>query len=760
MGKNYHAVLIGFNKYKDQESFPTLNYAKKDAEDLYDVLTHRDYGEFDKENVTLINDDNPKRTEEIEEILYKQVVKGRSPDDTVLVYYSGHGFIASERSKVYLATPDITMLDILNNPKAGLGMFELYNDIFLESKARDVIFILDNCFSGSFNQYPSREDDENIPLFFNDVRNLFLDNRMAAKDGKVAFVSCSEKGYSRESHEFQNGLFTYFLLNGLKGSCNPGSSGEVALRTLADYVDSMMPSGQKPKFFGKPNRVVLTKPGVTTDSHDWMVTQRFSGFHKIPESSLKNELHCLENPIGKQIEYVYRLVDNLRQLNQDDRIPLATRILSAIRTSLDAEFVFVRSVDLNRGEITKAHSDFYLLDQQLDDYEENIVRFIYPLLYRKKAELLSVRYGYHEQMDKLKGLNQKPQVIVVPLKLEEPKEFIVVCGVDDKVLEYGEIIGHALITLYNSTSELTSFHVSKIESSLLDEMKRSFSNLPHETYHRRFSQFIENLHQLTFYFEPVVHIGKNVVEIDSWEALARDPLTLRAPTDLFAAAELWGPQFITELDLYCLTNALTSYISIWNQERPGQKFDQLSINVYPETLFRTAYKKELFRLIKQEGLMFGDKLILEISEKRPLPKPDDEIPATLNLIGWFEAKLRELSKEFNISFSIDDFGVEYSSVSRMAHLELAHVKIDRDILLHPFPGKTISYVHGLVGESHSHNTKVVIEGFDENIQNITLSELFGLGIEFIQGHLIKRAAPNVSNLTKEKHELIMKLING
>jgi EAL domain-containing protein (putative c-di-GMP-specific phosphodiesterase class I) len=322
------------------------------------------------------------------------------------------------------------------------------------------------------------------------------------------------------------------------------------------------------------------------------------------------------------------------------------------------------------------------------------------------------------------------------------------------------MIGHCLLAVYQVTNEFTSFQANRIESSIIDHLKRKFSNLPYEVYARRYSAFKENLHQLVFYFEPVVHIGKKALEIESWEALARDPQLNRAPHELFLAAELWGPQFTTELDLFCLRNALTTYTSIWRKERGGQKYDPISVNVYPETLFRSSYKKELHELLKVEGLLFGDKLILEISEKRPLPRPDDEIPSYFDNLVLFEQKLKELSKEFNISFAIDDFGVEHSSISRTAHLELAHVKVDRDILLHPFPGKTFKYVRELVGESHSHSIKVIVEGFDENIHNISLSELYNIGIEYIQGHLIKRASPNVSDLNPEKVDLLLKLING
>jgi len=349
---------------------------------------------------------------------------------------------------------------------------------------------------------------------------------------------------------------------------------------------------------------------------------------------------------------------------------------------------------------------------------------------------------------------------VIPLQLDDPKEFVVFCGVSETSLSFGEMLGHMVHSIFRATNEFTTFQALKVESALYDDLKRSFSNVPYELYLERFSMFKECLHQIFFTFEPVVHIGKNEIEIDSWEALAREKDQTRAPIDLFQSAELWGPQFITELDVYCLRKAVNSYVEIWQKERPNQKKDPLSVNVYPETLFRKAYRAELRRIIKEEGLLFGDKLVLEISEKRSLSDPYYQIMSSIDQAKYFEKKLKELAREFNISFAIDDFGVEHSSVSRMAHLELAHVKIDRDILLHPYPAKTLNYVRDLVGESHSHTVKVVIEGFDEDIQNISLAELANVGIDYIQGHLIRRAAPTLSPLSQEKIDLLYKLIRG
>ena len=110
---NFHAVLMGFDKFQDRARLPELAFAEKDAKDLYSLLIDPQYGEYPLKNITLVTgnelllqlgegQEQPERilslsngqmpvsemrTEDIETILYTQIVKDRTKEDIVLVYY-------------------------------------------------------------------------------------------------------------------------------------------------------------------------------------------------------------------------------------------------------------------------------------------------------------------------------------------------------------------------------------------------------------------------------------------------------------------------------------------------------------------------------------------------------------------------------------------------------------------------------------------------------------------------------------------------
>ncbi len=226
---------------------------------------------------------------------------------------------------------------------------------------------------------------------------------------------------------------------------------------------------------------------------------------------------------------------------------------------------------------------------------------LYFLLIRKKKELLPSRYGFYKPFEGRKEAGR--YLVAVPLRLEYPREFLVICGVDSARLKYGELLGRALISLYTATNELTLLRLSEVEAALWDDLKRDFGHVPHSIYERRFEHFKEELKRITFAYQPIVNLRRRKPKIHSWEALARDPYTQKAPFGFFKAAELWGPQFITELDLYCLRTGVADYVRLWEEEHPNQRFYPLSVNVYPDTLFRSDYKKELIRIVVEEEII-------------------------------------------------------------------------------------------------------------------------------------------------------------
>ncbi|ARV63027.1 diguanylate phosphodiesterase [Nostocales cyanobacterium HT-58-2] len=349
--------------------------------------------------------------------------------------------------------------------------------------------------------------------------------------------------------------------------------------------------------------------------------------------------------------------------------------------------------------------------------------------------------------------------VLIPLESIN-SEFLVVCGLPSDSYLLNDAYGRTVSSFYRASQEL-SLQAARVEAVILDDLKRSYGFVPFSLYEKRFSLFCARLTKMLIYFEPILDL--DTLSIGGWEALARDPDNLTAPIDLFSAAELWGRKFTIELDQHLLKLAVETYRQAAIKAKQGRAYEilPLSVNVYPESLMRTAYFKTIREIVKEgkNNQIPAKKLILEISEKSDLPTYQDGVRLQSPLIT-FKARLSQYVQELNIRFGIDDFGVGYASVSRLAGLNPPYVKIDREILYHQPVDVIIHFVQQIVAKTNPLNpANVIVEGLDET-SPVTLHYLKNLGISYVQGYIVGKAEPEVYRLSPEKREFLRRQLFG
>lgn len=327
---------------------------------------------------------------------------------------------------------------------------------------------------------------------------------------------------------------------------------------------------------------------------------------------------------------------------------------------------------------------------------------------------------------------------------KEESVFIAMCDIERSSLWVREPAGKIISTLYKlDLDDLKS--PSALKSNMLDALKEAFNFVPLSMYNTRFDLFCESLKTMVVYFQPIVQLlDRDSICLSGWEALARDPLTKRAPIELFKAAELWGVKFMTELDLHFLRTSVHIYCEQRkqiNMKRPNDALP-LSVNVYPDSLMRNVYLEAVRDLIKRKKIL-PEKLVLEISEKSALPQPvywNSKKPT------WdsFRRRLGDyVRKGAKVRFAIDDFGVGHASISRLIGLNLEYVKIDREILGYEpeVRDQIISFVNEALISGGSHVPHIVLEGVD-NDYPLDLENILEIGA-FIQGYAVDPAMDQI-----------------
>lgn len=301
---------------------------------------------------------------------------------------------------------------------------------------------------------------------------------------------------------------------------------------------------------------------------------------------------------------------------------------------------------------------------------------------------------------------------------------------------------------------------TQLAAHLYDALKKRYRYVSQYVYESRFQLFKAEISQINMQYEPIIHFDSVVKEhhICAWEALARIGSAESAPANIFHAAELWGVRFKTELDLYVLERSIRNHKQNCIQEqvaRPNE-MPMLAINIYPSSLFQSAYREALQHLIAEETLLPGRKIILEISEKEIIANSNNHLGQN-EMYDTFFYHMKTLSESLQISFAIDDFGTGNSSIVRLNQLKPEYIKIDRD-LLHCDKAFAKALIANIVNVKHSFHGqafKVIVEGMDEDAK-LSLDELVNeLNIMYVQGHLLSKASKTIhKRFNKQDHQRI------
>ena len=468
---------------------------------------------------------------------------------------------------------------------------------------------------------------------------------------------------------------------------------------------------------------------------------------------LYSQASYLHNFLELYEDFINTLITQLTDfINNNSTNDVATRILEIIQYSSSADLVFVLGDRGQNNWVVKSQSNL-AEDIKQDTSLETFKSIIYPII-SAKSVFNPGHHGSYKIYETKNGIVKA--LVIIPLQSPQKTEVMVVCGLKQDSYLLGDAFGRILSSFYQACHKIP-LQPALVEAIILDDLKRDFGFVSASIHQKRFKLFRERLQRMIVFFEPLLHLDPEDLFISGWEALARNPDSLTAPSDLFEAAELWRHDFIVELDRYFLIVATKTYLEARQKAKQNRSHDivPLSVNVYPESLMQTAYF-ETVRQILKDKVISPRNLILEISEKAEVPHYKDGIRIKYPL-KTFKTRLLEYVRQFQIRFAIDDFGVGYSSVSRLAGLNPSHVKIDREILHHLPSDIIIRFVHELVGANNLNPSNVIVEGVDETTP-ISLQRLKEIGVSYIQGHIVGKPEPEIYRLSLEKIDFLKKLL--
>ncbi|MEP0924371.1 SUMF1/EgtB/PvdO family nonheme iron enzyme [Leptolyngbya sp. ST-U4] len=222
------AVIVGISRYKHNRL--NLKYADRDAEELYNVLTTPTGGGFKREHICKLTNEEA-TTQNITRAL-RSFLKKPAREDLVVIYFACHGAPDFDRpGNVYLLSHDSDPDDIAGT---ALPMREIDLSLKENLHAEKVIVLVDACHSAAIGGGIGRRSaiDDSTLL------NRYLQQMSQAKGGLALLTSAEANEVSLEDSRWGggHGVFTHYLLEGMRGAADIDQNGIVTIGELFEYV--------------------------------------------------------------------------------------------------------------------------------------------------------------------------------------------------------------------------------------------------------------------------------------------------------------------------------------------------------------------------------------------------------------------------------------------------------------------------------------------------------------------------------------------
>lgn len=233
-----YAVVVGISDYKAL-TYRTgdLRFADRDARQVAAFLRSKSGGHVPTTHLRVLTNAQATR----KAILRAMAIFGNAkPTDRVILYFSGHG-----------AANGFIPYDVLPGQPTSILTHELAKQAFRKSKAQTKLCIADACLSGGMTRPAAPRPSAQA-----------MAGKLTAGTTIALLLAGKATQLAVEDRRVSGGLFTFFVLKGLRGEADTNRNRVVTIRELHSYVSPRVrrvtQGHQSPVFYGSfPDSLVL-----------------------------------------------------------------------------------------------------------------------------------------------------------------------------------------------------------------------------------------------------------------------------------------------------------------------------------------------------------------------------------------------------------------------------------------------------------------------------------------------------------------------
>lgn len=254
--QNAYALVIGIGKYQSDAVTP-LRFTHADARAFADLLTDEERCGVPEENVKLLVD------EEATLFAIKDAISGwlasqASEDSTAVIFFAGHGDVEPDRTQSSADALANYILPYDVNPSnlfASALSKEEFQRLVKTVRSKRSVILMDACHSGGVATAGSRK----MGVSFS--RDLY--SSLAEGAGSTVIAAAAPNQLSWEDETIGHGVFTYHLMEAMKGAADSDGDGRITMTEVFDYLKKSVPESVRK--LGKGEQTPVFKADMSED---------------------------------------------------------------------------------------------------------------------------------------------------------------------------------------------------------------------------------------------------------------------------------------------------------------------------------------------------------------------------------------------------------------------------------------------------------------------------------------------------------------
>ncbi len=302
------------------------------------------------------------------------------------------------------------------------------------------------------------------------------------------------------------------------------------------------------------------------------------------------------------------------------------------------------------------------------------------------------------------SLNTTSSIGISLLDENTPETSEVLLRVERALSEAIEQGPNSIIIYQPKEGELTQ---KEIDANVIADLKDALKN-----------------HRFVLYFQPVISLhGDTDERYEVFVRMKDKNNNIMLPADFLPAADRTG--MAVAIDRWVLLTAITTLTKCWKEGRRTLFFVKLAANSLKDTSLMSWLKEQLKKYNVPKN-----SLIFEVKESVALTSLK------------YTAELARSLQELNCGFALDDFGQGNNPFELLKHVPADYIKLERSFMENLSTSTENQEAVKAITEKAMELNKLTIA---QCVQDATsLSVLWGMGINFIQGNFLQEPAPDLN----------------